>query len=496
MRRPSPLTVVEALALLAFLVLAGLVLARPPEGGELAPLDPAALAAGPARERWYGIFFQDQHVGYAVTRSAGAEGGGRVFQNRSAFRLAAFGRIQDVVTAGTALTDADGRLSRFDFFMSAEGVKLSARGEVRDGEVVLEVDQAGRTSRLAFPVDRPPAVGLTLEQALAGEPLAVGHRFAVPYFDPVTMAEGEMQVEVTGVEVLENGEEAWWLRTDFSGVQARMLVTSAGETIRQEGALGLSMVRMTEQDARAVDADEEPVDIIALSAAPVQGRIPDPRGTRLLVLRVRGVDPARVVEQPPLQRREGDRVRIEVPLAAELPRLPFPAAPGEADPATLQPTLTLPSTHPDIVAKAREIAGDAPDRAEAARRLVDWVYRHVEKVPTFGVPDGLEVLRTLRGDCNEHTALTVSLARALGIPARIAAGVVYSDRMGPKGAFYYHAWPELRLGGDWEWVPVDPTFGQFPADATHVKLVEGDLDRQVEIMSVMGRLGFEVEEAR
>ncbi|MBK9646094.1 MAG: hypothetical protein IPO67_13240 [Deltaproteobacteria bacterium] len=45
-------------------------------------------------------------------------------------------------------------------------------------------------------------------------------------------------------------------------------------------------------------------------------------------------------------------------------------------------------------------------------------------------------------------------------------------------------------------MPVDPTFGQFPADATHVKLVEGDLDRQIEIMGVMGRLGFRLIEAR
>ena len=88
------------------------------------------------------------------------------------------------------------------------------------------------------------------------------------------------------------------------------------------------------------------------------------------------------------------------------------------------------------------------------------------------------------------------MMRAAGIPARIAAGVVYSDRVTATGAFYYHAWPEVRLGGPTDWVPVDPTFGQFPADATHVKLVEGDLDRQVEIMAVMGRLGFELVEAR
>ena len=45
-------------------------------------------------------------------------------------------------------------------------------------------------------------------------------------------------------------------------------------------------------------------------------------------------------------------------------------------------------------------------------------------------------------------------------------------------------------------MPVDPTFGQVPADATHIKLVEGDLDRQVEIMGVMGRLGFALVEQK
>ena len=36
------------------------------------------------------------------------------------------------------------------------------------------------------------------------------------------------------------------------------------------------------------------------------------------------------------------------------------------------------------------------------------------------------------------------------------------------------------------WLPVDPTFGQVPADATHIKLVEGGLDRQVENHGLLG----------
>ena len=80
--------------------------------------------------------------------------------------------------------------------------------------------------------------------------------------------------------------------------------------------------------------------------------------------------------------------------------------------------------------------------------------------------------------------LYVALARALGLPARTAAGVVYV-----RGRFYYHAWPEVWLG---QWVAVDPTFGQFPADASHLRFVVGGLARQVELMRLIGQLRLTV----
>jgi transglutaminase-like putative cysteine protease len=58
------------------------------------------------------------------------------------------------------------------------------------------------------------------------------------------------------------------------------------------------------------------------------------------------------------------------------------------------------------------------------------------------------------------------------------------------GAFYYHAWNEVWLGA---WVAVDPTFGQFPADATHVQLAEGGLEQDVSLIGVIGHLRFDVE---
>jgi transglutaminase-like putative cysteine protease len=104
------------------------------------------------------------------------------------------------------------------------------------------------------------------------------------------------------------------------------------------------------------------------------------------------------------------------------------------------------------------------------------------QAPSMTVPSARETLRALRGDCNEHAVLLTALARAAGIPARVVAGAVYLD-----GGFLYHAWTELWLG---PWVSADAVFGQLPADATHVKLLEGGPERHLELAQVIGRLSF------
>ena len=486
--------------MVVWLSLAGALMFSGGEDRIVQSINPAALQLGPSQERWMGIFFEDQHVGFSVSRSASIDGGGTLFEGRSQFRVATFGKIQEVTTAGTAMVGTSGVLERFDFVMLADQVRLVARGEIKNGELVMEVDQAGETSTLRFPISKPPHVGMSLESAIRKHELAVGLKFSVPYFDPLTLAEGEMEIEVVDVEVFDGGEEAYWLKSSFGNVETRSLVTPAGETLRQEGAIGMKMIRMTAEAAQKI-SDEAPTDLISLSAVPFKGRLKDARSTRLFKARFSGVPAERIVSQPPQQTVEDDVVTVDMPLMLEVPAGPVSALPpdfepGDDPPPYLGSTPTLPVGHLEIQKAAQRIVKDAETRLDAVRMLNDWVFTEVAKEPSVGVPNGLEVLYSRRGDCNEHTALFVSLARAAGIPTRIAAGVVFSERVGPKGQFYYHAWPEVQLGGPTDWVAVDPTFGQLPADATHIKLVEGDLDRQVEILGVIGRLELELIEAR
>src|SRR5206468_3169401 len=85
----------------------------------------------------------------------------------------------------------------------------------------------------------------------------------------------------------------------------------------------------------------------------------------------------------------------------------------------------LESDAPEVRAEAAKAVQGVDGTRARAERLVRYVNALLEKKPTVSLPSAREVLRTRVGDCNEHTALYVAMARALGIPARIAVGLVH-----------------------------------------------------------------------
>lgn len=137
----------------------------------------------------------------------------------------------------------------------------------------------------------------------------------------------------------------------------------------------------------------------------------------------------------------------------------------------LKSTVYVQADAPSVVQKAKEIVGSEKNSWKAAQLICEWVYESIEdKNLKIGFGSAKQTLETLEGDCTEHTVLTVALARAVGIPSRICAGLVYNN-----DAFYYHFWPEVYAG---EWIQLEPTLGQLQADATHIQLSGGDLESE------------------
>jgi transglutaminase-like putative cysteine protease len=258
--------------------------------------------------------------------------------------------------------------------------------------------------------------------------------------------------------------------------------------LKEDGFMGLTAVKSSAARAPEDLDAAGGADLYEMTSVRPDRPLPDPARLGGVKLEISGLDVPELSEEVLNggRQRYGRGIlevrREKVPAHARY-LLPFPDTAGGMKPY-LEPELNIQSDDEEIRRKAREICGPDREPTTVARKLLDWVYRNVEKRPVLSVPSALEVLRTRVGDCNEHATLLTALLRAAGIPARLCIGLAYS-----RDRFYYHAWNEAFLG---EWVTLDATLNQMPADPGHVKLIEGNLDKQVVIAGLVGEIKVKV----
>lgn len=448
-----------------------------------------ATATG-ERDEWFGIYHDGERVGHAHRVAAGVTDG-YAFYEDCVIALAMLGAPQTLRTSLAVETDSSFALRRFHATFISPATVFSASGTTDGERLTVTYGAQGEREHLSVPLEGPIYLPSTLRPRVLAGDLAPGTRYTVPVFNPLTLRNEPMTVTVEGHETLAGSDgpvETVRLAEEHQGVRVRAWLGADGTVLREESALGFTLERESSERALAEAGARAPVDLTAASRIPFSGHIDDPRGAAHLVLRLRVAPAGGLPDDPPRQRVTGDVVEITreaLPTAA-----PFSVV--HDDMASLRAYTTaapfVESDDPTVVAKARTIVGAATDATSAARRLVAWVATHVEKTPSVTVPSARAVLAARRGDCNEHAVLLTALARAAGIPARVAAGAVYAE-----DGFYYHAWTELWLG---QWVSADSVFAQMPADATHVKLIEGGPERYGALAALVGRLDLALEEVR
>jgi hypothetical protein len=422
-------------------------------------------------------------------------------------------------------------LRTFDVEVETEGTPIRVGGRAEGDSVIVYAlttnGQAADSQRVQVlgPVLLPTLVPLAVS---LGETPKVGRTYALPMFNPSTMQRGEMTLAIRAESVFtlvdsaafdaDKGEwvsaltdtvRAWRVETApagagssgatgaFSGwvdAQGRVVQSSqpGGITLRRMAyEIAFENWRIARDRATAESAGSGANDILeytAISAGATLGR------SKLMALTVKlgAVDLRGYDLDGGRQSLAGGTLRVtrekDEAMAPSWSLLGSQAEMRARFPRELAEEPLLQVHDMRIAMLAVRIAGPDRDPRVVAEKINRWVHDSLRKVVTFSVPNALEVLRTRRGDCNEHTQLYVALARAIGIPARIATGLAYAG-----GKFYYHAWPEVYLR---DWVAIDPTFGQFPADAAHLRFVVGGLARQTELFRLIGNLKIQVVEAR
>ncbi len=436
-------------------------------------------------EEWWGIFYRGEKIGYA-SQSIVPKIKGYKLNDFSRLNLNLLGTVQPAETRLEMEANDDWILERFDFALNSKEIGFKARGAVKGNKLTLEVDSAGHRSTREITLTQAPYLLASLKPYVVTQQLATGKKFYFSTFDPSTLSQQVTTIVIEGREQIRIGnrlEPAIKMRQSFGGISVLSWVDVHGRTMKEESPAGMSMTRQSQQEAKNLPSRSVPLDMIAQASIPVATPIADAKRLSALELKLAGVNLANFALDGGRQKLTGDRLGITREDLTELSATAIPVKEPRLQ-TFLQPTAFMQSDHPSIKTLAARIVGTETNAMKAAVKLKDWVYRELAKEPTVSIPNALEVLQAKKGDCNEHTVLFNALARAAGIPAKTVVGVVYL-----RGAFYYHAWSEVWLG---RWVALDSVLNQFPADVTHVKFLEGEIDRQIDILQLIGNLKIEV----
>lgn len=107
-----------------------------------------------------------------------------------------------------------------------------------------------------------------------------------------------------------------------------------------------------------------------------------------------------------------------------------------------------------LVRDLRKRYGASPSNAE----LAAFVRATIDASGGRSFDVASQVATHKAGDCTEHAVLLAALARAQGLPARVAVGTLVADIAGELGAFG-HAWTEIHRDGAWQLVDATPLDG-------------------------------------
>ncbi|HUQ25881.1 MAG TPA: transglutaminase-like domain-containing protein [Burkholderiales bacterium] len=447
-----------------------------------APPAPQAvsIAQWPHKEIWTGVVFNGDKIGFTrrTLRPAAGAPGLYEIESEAAIRLRFLGIDKRVNLRALDRVREDLTLVSFRYEHEIDGSPLKVSGSADGAKLKLTVEASGSREESAIPLSEPlyPSSAMSYLPVLRG--LAVGRsaRFAVFEGETQKLAEAEQEVLAWESSKLFEGP-AFKLMTRLMGMETTTWISADGRPVL-EVALNGVLISGLEDEASArrylVEASLNKRDSMVEFSLLRAGPLAAPRAATRMEIVLAGVPAG--FELPSEGGQACRDSRCVIDRAAPL---------AQGNPANyLKATMAAPSNLGEIRDLSAKISGAGGSETEKIGRILSWMDDNIAKeaIDSF---TAIDVLRERRAECQGHAYLFAALARAAGIPTRVVNGLVYSAE---HGGFLYHTWNEAWIA-ERGWRPVDATFGQPHADATHLKLLEGEQTGDlVPLVGLVGRI--------
>ncbi len=465
------------------------------------PVPPPRYEPGglPYQEYWTGIVFNGNKIGFSHFSITASKEVPDHFEVRSEtlmhFKFLMMDKKISLVSYD--LIGRDLTLKRLAYGYDIDGSTLKLSAQVRDGVLEITRDSGNQTSRESIPLEGAVYPGSILYLYPVVHGLEIGRTYRYQVYDSETQG---IEPVVQEIQAYQESDlfagKAFRMQTDFLGQEMTSWIDEAGRPLFEQALGGVLLSGLeSETEARryllesAMNREDTFVDF---SLIRTDTPIDQPRQTVLLEVLIGGIGDELIIPSDERQACEPRgpqtlcRIDVQAPGAGNGANAAGPEELGKY----LQASYAVPCTNDEVVRTAHEITRGASTRLECVDALLTWIGENIEPAPV-DVFTALDVLEKKKAECQGHAYLYAALARAVGIPTRVVGGIVYADEF--KG-FLYHAWAESHVDG--KWTAVDPTTGQVPADATHIKFIEGEgMSSLIPLVGVIGKVSIEVVRA-
>jgi len=511
--RPSLLTWAAASAAMLLLTMAAGCQHREatPKAEGKSDAAEAAVELGD-NDYWEVYYLHGSKIGHGHTTIRRLERDGRPLVETTTdtrLNVARFGQNVEQRLKLSSLDTPAGEVVEFVTEITMGQAPSKLTGRVAGDRMDLEAESDGK--RLKSQMAWGPGIRgfYGVEQSLAAAPPKPGERrklqVLVPMIDQVAkvaITAGELEttdvlgkstslLRVESVSTLPDGTkmpETYWLDDAGRAIKRRV------DSMQQES------YRTTAAIAQSAAPAGPSYDVGEDTMVKVDPPLARPHQTQRVVYRVQlaNGDPAQSFPEGPTQSVKSiDPHTAEITVTSRRPH----DAPGEAAAAPAAEYLAangvLQIDDPEIRRLAAEARGGETDPVQVALALERFVRKTVAlKDMTQAFATAAEVARSRQGDCTEHAVLLAALARACGLPSRVAIGLVYVER---SASFGFHMWTEVFING--QWTALDGTLGQGGIAAAHLKLNDSSLDGAttysafLPVAQVVGQLKIDVVEA-
>ena len=438
----------------------------------------------PSESEWMNIYHDGRKMGHTVYSIENKGLAGYRITSSTHLNIVFGGLESEIHLENKAVMDTLFRLHSFSFWMVSDQYSTHITGKKQGTVMTLDFIQGQDTSRREIEVPDNLYTYTAIQPMVASKGILQGETIRVPAYDPMSNEMADVVISHEGKELqIIAGEKLILnkLRIEFKGIPSIMWLDDNGITYKEETIMGMTMERTTPELALARTESAE-VDLLSGFAIIPSHPIYKPQKLSEIILEISGIPAEGLLGLA----SERQKILSADPLRLQLTLTPTPVNQGTIE-QHLKPSDMIQSEHQRIRDQAQKILKNETDPSQVSQTLTRWVFEYLEKRPVASISGAVDILNTGVGDCTEHTTLYTALSRAAGIPTKVHIGLVYLH-----GRFLFHAWPVVAINGTW--VDVDPSLNQFPADVTHIALLEGDFENLTNLIPVLGNIEINVLE--